>query len=348
MRIGFVVNDVMTEHTEYTTTRLALAATRLGHEVWLMGVGDFTHRADGKVGATARSASGKSYRSLEAYLGNIQGAKSKKERITVDDLDILMMRNDPAVDASERPWAVASGILFAQLAATRDVLVVNDPFSLASAVNKTYFQNFPEPVRPRTLISRDHDELSEFVREIGGSAVLKPLQGSGGASVFMVSLDDVSNLNQMLEAISRDGYIVAQEYLAEAVKGDVRVFVMNGRPLRIGNKYAAFRRVNTTADIRSNMHVGGKARRVKMTDTMLEVCETVRPKLLADGMFLVGLDIVGDKLMEINVFSPGGLGVCQSLYDANFEAAVIESLENKLDLRTHYGTTVNNARLATL
>lgn len=234
MKIGFVVNDVMTEHTEYTTTRLALAATRAGHEAWLMGVGDFAHRPDGVVGAYARCASGKSYRSTEAYLANVQGPKSKRERITVDDLEVLMLRNDPAADASDRPWAVASGILFAQLGVTRGVLVVNDPFSLANAVNKTYFQHFPEAVRPRTMISRDHDELSEFVSDVGGSAVLKPLQGSGGASVFRVSRDDASNLNQMLEAISRDGYIVAQEYLAEAVKGDVRVFVMNGRPLRVG------------------------------------------------------------------------------------------------------------------
>ena len=93
---------------------------------------------------------------------------------------------------------------------------------------------------------------------------------------------------------------------------------MNGYPLKVGNQYAAFRRVNPGSDIRSNMHVGGKAKQTKMTDTMLEVCEVVRPKLVEDGMFLVGLDVVGDKLMEVNVFSPGGLGSCQALYGTDF------------------------------
>jgi len=348
MKIGFVVNDVQTEVSGYTTTRLAFAATRMGHESWLMGVGDFSHRADGTIGATARRASGKSYRSLEAYLSNVQGAKATQERITVDDLDVLMMRNDPAADSTERPWAVTSGILFAQLAVTRGVLVVNDPSSLANAINKTYFQHFPEAVRPRTLISRDRDEIAAFARELGGAAVLKPLQGSGGASVFMLSTEDAPNLNQMLEAIGRDGYIVAQEFLTEASKGDVRIFVMNGQPLKIGNQYAAFRRVNAGSDIRSNMHVGGKAKRTRMTDTMLGVCEVVRPKLLDDGMFLVGLDVVGDKLMEVNVFSPGGLGSCQDLYETDFAAAVIEALEHKVFLGQHYRTLLHNVRLATI
>ena len=81
---------------------------------------------------------------------------------------------------------------------------------------------------------------------------------------------------------------------------------------------------------------------------MLELVATVRPKLIADGMFLVGLDIVGDKLMEINVFSPGGLGSCQKLYDVDFTEPVIEALERKVALRAHYGPNLDNARLATL
>ncbi len=124
-----------------------------------------------------------------------------------------MLRNDPAEDVIDRPWAVTSGILFAQLSVANGVLVVNDPASLANAVNKTYFQHFPEVVRPRTLISRDPTEIVEFVHQVGDSAVLKPLQGSGGSSVFRVSSDESPNLNQMIEAITRDGYVVAQEFL---------------------------------------------------------------------------------------------------------------------------------------
>ncbi len=172
---------------------------------------------------------------------------------------------------------------------------------------------------------------------MGGGAVLKPLQGSGGTSVFFVSDDESPNLNQMIEAVGRDGYIVAQEVLPDADKGDVRLFLMNGEPLVVGGHHAAFRRVNTTADRRSNMRVGGTARTGRRSTTpCCEVAEAVRPKLIADGMFLVGLDIVGDKLMEVNVFSPGGLGSCESLYKVKFTDAVIDALEHKVELRDHY------------
>jgi glutathione synthase len=348
MKIGFVVNAVATEHPQYTTTRLALAASRRGHDTWLIGVDDFSHRLDGSVAARAWSAKGKKHKDTTAYLESVQADERSAEPISVDELDVLVMRNDPADDAVERPWAVTSGILFGQLSVTRGTLVVNDPDSLANAVNKTYFQQFPEAVRPRTLISRDVGDIAEFVDAMGGQAVLKPLQGSGGSGVFFVSSDESPNLNQMIEAVGRDGYVVAQEVLPEADAGDVRLFVMNGEPLMSGTHHAAFRRVNKTGDRRSNMRVGGKAEPVKVTDAMLELVDAVRPKLLSDGMFLVGLDIVGDKLVEVNVFSPGGLGSCESLYKARFTDAVIDALERKLALRAHYGRSLGNTRLATL
>jgi glutathione synthase len=348
MRIGFVVNGVGTEKPEYTTVRLALASARRGHETWMMGVDDFTHRLDGTVAAHARSASPGKHGSLAEYLDSVQSARRKPKEICVDDLDVLLMRNDPADDMVDRPWAVTSAVLFAQLSSARGTLVVNDPNALADAVNKTYFQHFPEAVRPRTVISRDASDLVAFVQEMGGSAVLKPLQGSGGSGVFFVSGDESMNLNQIIESLGRDGYIVAQEVLAEAADGDVRLFLMNGRPLVVGDHHAAFRRVNATGDRRSNMRVGGTAERVKVTDAMLEVAETVRPKLLADGMFLVGLDIVGDKLMEVNVFSPGGLGSCDGLYKVRFTEAVIDALEHKVELNRHYPGQLDNRTLATL
>jgi glutathione synthase len=334
VRIGFVVNQVSTEQPQYTTTRLALASTRRGHETWVMGVDDFTHEVDGSITAGARTSKAKRYRSTERYLDDLQGEDGVAKSIRVDDLDVLIMRNDPAEDATERPWAVASGVLFAQLAVTRGVLVLNNPASLANALNKTYFQHFPAAARPRTLISRDPDAITAFVREQGGEAVLKPLQGSGGSGVFLVSEAEAPNLNQIIEAILRDGYLVAQERLPGGEEGDVRMFVIDGKPLERDGAFAAFRRVNEGDDIRSNMHVGGTAEPVEVTDEMLELVELARPKLVADGMFLVGLDIVGNKLMEVNVFSPGGLGSAQRLYDVDFAGVVIEAVEAKLDAST--------------
>ncbi|MCT1459826.1 glutathione synthetase [Aestuariimicrobium sp. p3-SID1156] len=347
MRIGFVVNDVHTEDAGYTTTRLAMQAHSMGHEAYLMGIGDFTYETDGSVAAHGRTCGGKSYRSLERFLADVQRPE-RDEIINIHDFDVVMLRSDPAVDATDQPWANNAGVAFGRLMVAGGVLVVNDPTSLAHALSKAYFQHFPEAVRPKTLISRDQERLQEFVKDLGGRAVLKPLQGSGGAGVFLVTKEEAPNLNQIIEAIARDGYVVAQEYLPEAAEGDVRMWLMNGEPLKVNGKYAAFRRRNDTSDMRSNVSAGGSVVEAKVTDTMLEIADIVRPKLVDDGMFLVGLDIVGDKLMEVNVFSPGGLGISQKLYEENFAEAVIGDLERKVGMRRHYPTGVTNKSLATL
>jgi glutathione synthase len=348
MRIGFVVNDIKTEEPGYSTTRLAMAAINLGHEAWLMGAGDFAYDADEKICARARSVPKSKYKASESFLADLQGRKAKQERITVDDLDIVMLRSDPSTDTGLRSWAQGSGIIFGRVAMRHGVIVLNDPNGLSKAMNKMYFQLFPEEVRPRTIITRDRDEIKTFAKEEGGNIVLKPLQGSGGQGVFLVRPDDISNLNQMIDAVSRDGYVIAQEYLPAAAEGDTRLFLMNGLPLRHKGKYAAFRRVRSGDDMRSNIHAGGKLRQAEITDAHLRIAEIVRPKLVQDGMFLVGLDIVGDKLMEINVFSPGGLGSAQKFEKANFTHAVLHALQRKVDYMSYYRRNFDNVEMTTL
>ena len=229
MKLGFVVNQVVAELAQYTTTRLAMSARNQGHEVWLMGVGDLAQNSDGKVVADASAPDDKTYRSLKTFLDDVQSEdRGSHEKIVVDDLDVLMLRNDPAEDAIDRPWAQTSGILFGQLAAAHGVLVVNDPVHLTDAVNKTYFQHFPEELRPQTLISRNEGDIKEFIKANKGKAVLKPLQGSGGQSVFLVGGKGDQNVNQMIETLIRDGYVVAQEYLPGANKGR-RAFLRHER-----------------------------------------------------------------------------------------------------------------------
>lgn len=350
MRIAFLVNNLQTEEPTYTTIRLAMTARTMDHEVWLLSPADFVYAPSGEILAHAYTTpEGKGgYRSLKTFLGDLQSKNAQRERISLDDVDVLFLRNDPSEDAGERPWAQTSGILFGLLAAARGVIVVNDPAHLANALDKTYFQQFPEEVRPRTLISRDAGDIKQFVEEQKGTAVIKPLQGSGGHSVFLVRPDDVPNLNQMIEAVTRDGYMMVQEYLPAAAEGDIRMFVMNGDPLRHNGKIAAFRRQNSKGDMRSNMHVGGVAKKVAIDDSALRLAEMIRPKLIQDGMFLVGLDIVKDKLMEVNVFSPGGLGSAERCTGVNFAETVIEALERKVQYRAYYGHGIDNAKLATL
>ena len=348
MRVGLMVNDVDTEKAGYTTVRLAMQLANGGHEAWLIGAADFVYDTDEKIHAHARSVSKKSYKSSEVFVKELQGPRARRERITVDDLDVLMLRSDPSQDASARPWAQNSGIVFGRVAMRHGVIVLNDPNGLAKAQNKMYFQLFPDAVRPRTLISREREEIKRFIKEEGGRAVLKPLQGSGGAGVFLVRSGDGSNVNQMIESLTRDGYVIAQEYLPAAEAGDTRLFMMNGRPLRHRGKYAAFRRVRSGEDMRSNIHAGGKLREAEITDKELYIAEIVRPKLVQDGMFLVGLDIVGDKLMEINVFSPGGLGSAQKFEKVPFTQGVVQALERKVDYMKYYRRNFDNVEMTTL
>jgi glutathione synthase len=228
--------------------------------------------------------------------------------------------------------------------------VLNDPNGLNHAINKMYLQYFPEEVRPRTLISRDKDEIKAFIKEQGDHAVLKPIAGSGGRNVFLVQPEDKPNINQMIEAVSSEGYVIAQEYLPDAVHGDIRLFLMNGDPLVSKGKYAAFRRQRRKGDLdmRSNMTAGARAIPAQVNDTILSLADTVRPRLMQDGMFLVGLDIVGDKLMEINVFSPGGLVGSGHMEGRNFCREVIRALERKVDYLRNYPGSFDNIELATL
>lgn len=347
MKIGFVVNDIETEQSGYTTTRLAMTAINRGHEAWVMTPGDFAYDPDEKIRARARHAPKDKYKGGTAYLTGLRSAKARTRRITVDDLDVLMLRNDPSQDW-DKSWRQNAGIDFGRIAMRNGVIVLNDPNGLGKAMNKMYFQFFPEEVRPRTVITRDRDEIKAFVKEEGGRAVIKPLQGSGGKGVFLVDHATTKNLNQMIDALTRDGYVIVQEYLEAAEDGDIRLFMMNGQPLRHKGKFAAFRRVRTGDDIRSNVHAGGAIAQAQITEEHLRIAEIVRPKLVADGMFLVGLDIVGDKLMEVNVFSPGGLGSAQKFEKVNFSAGVIDALERKVDYMSFYRRRFSNIQMNTL
>lgn len=348
MRIGFVVNDLRTEEAGYTTTRLAMAALALGHEAWYVSVGDFAYDPDGTIAVHAHAAPKRKYASGEDYLADLVGKSVVRERIHTRELDVLLLRNDPAADAIERPWAPQAGVVFGRRAAQQGCIVLNHPEGLTKAVNKMYFQDFPEEVRPRTLITRNRDDIKAFVKQERGTIVLKPLQGSGGQSVFLVRPQDVSNLNQMIDAVSRDGYVIAQEYLPAAEEGDMRLFMINGEPLRVNGKYAAFRRMRSGGDMRSNVHAGGSVAQAEVSETALRIADIIRPKLVMDGMFLVGLDIVGDKLMEINVYTPGGLGSAQRFEKEDFGRAVIEALERKAQYLRRYRRSSDHAVIAML
>lgn len=336
MKLGFVINDMSTEKENFTTLRLARRATNQGHEVFLVGIGDFTYQRDGTVSGRSFRPAHTKYETDIELLKELQGSEACTENVALSRLDVLLLRFDPADELQSRPWAPTSALLFAQLAARDGVIVLNDPTHLTDASNKTYFQQYPEIVRPRTCITRDPNEIKAFVEEEGGRAVIKPLQGSGGRGVFVITAETLPNLNQIIEATIREGYAIVQEYLPRAANGDTRMLTLNGRPLCVDGTYACIRRYNDSGDARSNISAGGKFEMIKPDEDALGLAEVAGPKLMRDGMYLAGLDIVGDKMMEINVDTPGGLTMMEDLTGKDFSGYILEDLERKVRLRSHY------------
>jgi glutathione synthase len=324
VKLGIVVNDVDTEEAVYTSTRLALAATARGHDVWYMGAGDFACDPNDDLRARARPAPA-GITDLADFLAGV--TEADRERIAVDELDVMLLRSDPADEPPERGWAQTAGVVFGELAAAHGVVVLNRPAGLSRALTKLYFQHLPEEVRPTTLVTRDADEVRAFIDGHGGHGVLKPLQGSGGHGVFIVRPNDDVNISQMVEALCRDGYLVAQEYVAAASEGDTRLFLINGEPLHHDGVYAAFRRIPAAGEARANTSAGAETAPASIDDRVLRLVDAVRPRLSEDGMFFVGLDIVGDLVLEVNVFSPGGLGSAEKATGIDFAPVVVAAIE---------------------
>ncbi|WP_114750045.1 glutathione synthetase [Pleomorphovibrio marinus] len=346
MKIGFLVNQISTEDEWYDTTLLTNTAVNMGHDVYIAGIGELSYLENGHMRINAIKAPQIKPRNLSTYLKQFQDPKREKLPISSEDLDVLFLRNNPCEENGDRSWAKTAGMLFGQIAMEKDVLVLNDPYSLMTSYNKMYFQHFPEEVRPRTIISRDVEEIRDFYTKEKEKIVVKPLQGSGGKDVFL--MDSSTNLNQILETISRYGYVIAQEYLPEAKNGDTRVIMVNGKILETKGKPAIMQRVNKSGDIRSNIHAGGKPTKVKITENIKKLCAIVGPKLIRDGMFMAGIDIVGDKIMELNLDSPGGIVSMERMEKEKFSNEIIKAIEKKIDFKHYYQGKLPNAFLATL
>jgi glutathione synthase len=165
-----------------------------------------------------------------------------------------------------------------------------------------------------------------------------------GRNVFMVDGDDEPNLNQIIEAVLEDGYIYAQGYVDGAEDGDMRIFLLEGELIEVDGHISAFRRVPDGNDPRANISTGGRMRPADNSETTRTVVEAMRDKLIQDGMFFVGIDVIGDKVVEINAESPGGLQAIEHLYEVDICPVVIDALERRT--RNRLGTPTVNTPIA--
>ena len=326
MRIGVLVNDIRDLDPGQTTVLLADAAVRRGHEVHVMDVHSLCLRPGGQVGARAHTIGANGLRRQVAAARGLRGTLALLE---VTTCDALLIRTNPARDPQNGPAHDAALDLCA-VARDAGVLVLNDPDGLRRAASKLYLRHVPEAFRPQTLVSRDPEELTAFLSGLDGRGVLKPLRGTWGRDVFVVEVAGGPNLRQMVDVVTRDGYAMAQAFIPEAGDGDMRVILMDGEILAVGGRSAAVRRVPGGADFRSNVHAGGEPRAATVSDPVRTLVAAIGPRLRADGIFLAGLDVIGTSVVEINVFSPGGVRDAQAFERRDFSGAVVEALERRL------------------
>lgn len=329
MNIAFLINQTHKEENSFTTTHLAHHALLRGHVVIYIGLADFVYIDDQCIEAHVRIIEDHNQASTkEEMLSQLRS--TPKVRYNMQNIDVLWLRFDPVLDMYNRPWAASMGLQFAQLIKKMGRLVINDPDELVQASNKLYLENFPKVIRPKTLVTRFHTDVQEFLNTQKDKIILKPVKGSGGKNVFLITPEEQHNLKQTVEVIARDGYVIAQEYLPEARKGDLRFFLLEGKPIEINGIYAAVQRIQKEGEIRSNIHQGAKAMKPNIDSEVLKLVAQVSEKIKEDGMYFVGLDIVGDKIMEINVFSPGALSLAGKLNEIDFVDFIIIDLENKV------------------
>ncbi|HEY6556660.1 MAG TPA: glutathione synthase [Polyangiaceae bacterium] len=215
--------------------------------------------------------------------------------VELAELDAVFVRKDPPFDAAYLH-------LTQQLELVKDrTLVVNNPRGLRDANEKLFAFHFSE-FMPRSLVSADRERMLQFLTDVGGQAVLKPLDGAGGSGVVLLTLGD-RNTRALLDLLTQEGRILAliQEYQSAVTEGDKRVLVLDGEPL------GAILRVPRPDDLRANIHVGGTVKPTELTPKELELVRSVGAELRAQGLWFVGLDLIGEKLIEVNVTSPTGI-----------------------------------------
>lgn len=261
-------------------------AARRGHEVWHCLPEDVTNRGRDVFARATRL----SVNTMAPYL-----VGEHTERLELGALDAVLIRKDP-------PFDRAYLFLTQQLDLVSDrVLVMNDPRGVRDANEKLFAFNFPE-FMPRSLVSTSPQEILEFVSEVGGRAVLKPLDGAGGSGVVVLSVDD-NNSRSLADIWTREGKQLAlvQEYQPAVRVGDKRVILLDGTPL------GAILRVPRADDVRANIHAGGRVEACDLSATEQALIAAVAPKLREHGLWFVGLDLIGERLIEVNVTSPTGI-----------------------------------------
>lgn len=310
MQVAFLVDPlpILQPHHD-TSVALMEALQQRGHSVFSLELSDLSFRDGSTWGRCDR---------LQLYPGKTPWyAICESLHLPLSQMDAVWMRKDPPVDAAY--------ITATQLLDTigGNTLVLNDPAGLRSANEKLFALHFPDWA-PTTVVTQHKPTILDFVAE-QGQAVLKPLDGKGGEGIFFLQQGD-RNLNSLIEVSTHYGTtpVMVQEYLPAAAAGDKRILLLEGRPL------GAVNRIPGRGDFRGNVAAGGSVDKVGITARERKLCEALAPVLQRQGFYFVGIDVIGERLTEINVTSPTMLRETGHLEGTDLAAEVAAWLEAKL------------------
>ncbi len=324
MQIAFLMDRLDSiDPLDETTSHLMYECNQRGYTVFFLEPHDVYIRKN-EVVARMRNITVRPNLSMKRYWRSLINCLKKDELIfeTITDLDALFLRKNPPLNYQ----------IMEYLGPVNDrVFMINSTSGQILANSKLYILNFPEII-PETHISRDPLRLKKIIDDFGGSMVVKPLQRYGGEGVIKVSVRDRENLYSLINYYVRafQAYpdrepIMVQEYLdGVQQQGDVRILLLNGEIM------GAMRRKPSDGDFRTNIHAGAKAHKHDVTPAEMEICKTIKKRLIEDGLYFVGIDIIGDKLVEINCVSPGGIPRINRLNKVRLEAEVMDFIEQKV------------------
>lgn len=292
-----------------TTFALALEAQARGNRLHHYTPDRLTMRS-GTVEAVAEPLIVRDVEGDHFVLGEAQ-------KIDLAQMDVVLLRQDPPFDMN---YITTTHVLER---IHPETLVVNDPAWVRNSPEKIFVTEYPD-LMPETLITKDPKEVAAFRREFG-DIIVKPLYGNGGAGVFHLQDGDrnMTSLLEMFDEMYREPFIV-QRYLKDVRSGDKRIILVEGEAV------GAINRVPAETDARSNMHVGGVAERTDMTDREREICARIGPALRERGFTLVGIDVIGGLLTEINVTSPTGVREVKKFGGADIAALFWDAVEARI------------------
>ena len=329
MKIAYLMDPLESiQPDNETTSHLMYESNERGHTVYFLESHDVYIR-NGLVVARMRNISVPPGLGMSAYWEAVIRCTKQEHLIfeAVTELDALFLRSNPPLNYQTMEFLQTANDHLFILNSTSGQIVGN---------SKLYILNFPDII-PETHVSRDPSRLRKIIDDFGGDMVIKPLQRFGGEGVIKVSNRDRTNLNSLIhyyvkayETYSLREPIMVQEYLRKVRKdGDVRILLLNGEII------GAMRRKPKRGDFRTNVHAGGGVFAHRVTAREERICRIIRDKLIADGLYFVGIDIIDGMLVEINCVSPGGIPRINRLNNDRLEFKVIDFIEQRVGAANH-------------